>query len=119
MRQILIFAGVVLTLTACLKDKSVEPVIAGPCADTIYFNDDLLIPIFNTSCNTSGCHSSGDAAAGYVLEGFDNISDNSDVLLKVLQHEASVTPMPLGGDKLADSLIQKFDCWIQQGKLNN
>jgi hypothetical protein len=119
MRQKLIFVGLVVMLTACLKDQAATPLPIGPCVDTVQFNDELLVPLLNTSCNTSGCHSSGDAAAGYVLEGHDLISSNAEAIFEAISHDPGRTPMPLSGDKLADSLIQKFDCWIQQGKLNN
>jgi hypothetical protein len=33
--------------------------------------------------------------------------------------DGSESSMPQGGDKLADSLIQKVNCWINQGALNN
>lgn len=120
-RQIIFFAAIGLTLTACVKDKTIEPVPVPTflCTDTVSFENDLLVPLFNTSCNTSGCHSGADAAASYVFEAHDLISVNSTVILKVINHDATVSPMPKGGEKLADSLIQKFDCWIQQGKLNN
>lgn len=121
MRQILIFAGVVITLSSCLKDKTVEPVppTEDPCLDTVHFNDELLIPLFNNSCNVSGCHSAEDVAAGRIWVAHDSISANADEIFLSISHDPSKTPMPYGGDKLADSLIQKFDCWIQQGKLNN
>ncbi|MDG1913658.1 MAG: hypothetical protein P8I55_03605 [Crocinitomix sp.] len=118
-RQILFFTFAGLTLTACLKDKSVEPIPTGACADTVYFNDDLLVPLFNNSCNVSGCHSAEDAAAGRIFVAHDSISNHADEIFLTISHDVSKTPMPIGGDKIADSLIQKFDCWIQQGKLDN
>jgi hypothetical protein len=118
-RQILFFTVVGFSLTACLKDKSTEPITAVPCSDTVYFNDDLLVPLFNNSCNVSGCHSAADAAAGRIWVAHDSISNHADEIFLAISHDASKAPMPLGGDKIADSLIQKFDCWIQQGKLDN
>lgn len=119
MRQILIFVGTAITLTACLKDRTVEPLPPDPCVDIVSFNDDLLIPLFNNSCNVSGCHSTEDVAAGEIWVAHDSISNHADLILEAISHDPSRSPMPFGGEKLADSLIQKFDCWIQQGKLNN
>jgi hypothetical protein len=53
------------------------------------------------------------------LETHEQISTNANVILDVLQHNLGFVPMPYGGEKLADSLIQKMDCWIEQGQLNN
>jgi len=120
-RQILIFAGLAIILSSCLKDKTVEPVPppADLCIDNVNFNDELLIPLFNNSCNVSGCHSTEDVAAGLVFVAHDSIAVKADVIFKTISHDPSTIPMPYVGDKLADSLIQKFDCWIQQGKLDN
>ena len=110
-----------IVLTACLKDKTAEPVIepVGPCADTVSFQDEIFPEIFEPTCASVYCHGDGGGSGGYILNSHDQISTNADMLLKVMQHDPTVTPMPAGGDKLADSLIQKFDCWIQQGKLDN
>jgi len=121
MKNVLLFLFAGLFMSSCLKDKTVEPTPppSGPCADTVSFNEELLPEIFNLSCNTSGCHDAGAGSAGYVLETHDQISSNANVIFNVINHDAGFVPMPYGGEQLADSLIQKVDCWIQQGKLNN
>lgn len=121
MRKIVLAAIVGIALSACLKDKTVEPIAppAGPCADTIFFEADLMTEIFNPSCNIVGCHDNASASAGYVLDNHAQIAAGSTNILKALKHEAGVSPMPQGSPKLADSLIQKFECWIEQGKPNN
>lgn len=107
------------TLFSCLKDKTIAPVAVAPCADTVSFSTVILSQIINTSCNTSGCHSQAAAAAGYTLVNHDQVATHAARILRTLRHDNSVTAMPIGADKLPDSLIQAFDCWIQQGKLNN
>jgi hypothetical protein len=121
MKQLLLLFSIGFVFTSCLKDKTVEPTPppTGPCADTVSFNDELLPQIFDISCNTSGCHDAGTGSSGYVFETYEQISSNADVILKVINHDAGFVPMPYGGEKLADSLIQKVECWIEQGKLNN
>jgi hypothetical protein len=103
---------------SCLKDKTVEPIV-DVCEDTVFYSTEIQGPIFNTNCAVSGCHNSGTAAAGHVWETYTEVSLNATVILAAIKHDGTTAPMPLGGPKLNDSLIQKFDCWIKQGKLNN
>lgn len=118
-RQLVLFASIGFLFTACLKDKTVEPIPPSVCEDTVFFNDELLVPLFNNSCNMSGCHDAGTAAAGRIWVEHESIAANAEEIFLSISHDASKVAMPLGGDKLADSLIQKFDCWMQQGKLDN
>lgn len=121
MKALLILTSFAFLALSCVKDKTVEPAPepVDPCAETVSFNDELLPEIFNISCNTSGCHDAVTGSGGYVLETHEQICTNADVILDVLQHNSGFVPMPLGGEKLNDSLIQKMDCWIEQGLLNN
>lgn len=116
----IIFIGATLLLVSCLKDKTIEPFVAtGPCVDTVSYANEIVPQIINFSCNVAGCHNSSANAGGYILENHSQVSANADIVFNVLKHNAGFTPMPLGATKLSDSLIQKFDCWIQQGKLDN
>ena len=109
-----------LVFASRLKDQTTEPPPPGVCdTDTVSFSGEIQPLIIDASCNVAGCHDSGTSSAGYAFGNYDQISSNSAVILEVLSHNSGVSPMPLGGDKLADSLIQKFDCWIQQGLLDN
>lgn len=103
---------------SCLKDKTDEPVV-DVCQDTVYYATEIQGPIMNTSCAVSECHNSGTAAAGFVWETHAQVSLNATAILSAIKHDGTTAPMPLGGPKLNDTLIQKFDCWIKQGKLNN
>lgn len=113
----LLFATFAFILS-CSKDKVTQVPIAADCADTISFSNEVL-PLFNQNCSTSGCHDAGSAASGYVFTNHTNISATADQALGAMRHDGGFTPMPLGGAKLADSLIQKVECWIAQGKMNN
>ncbi len=116
----LVFVGAALLMlsTSCKKDKVQVTVNDALCTDTISFINDIK-PIFDVNCSTSGCHDSGSSAAGYTLNNHQNIALFADQSLGAMRHDGGFTPMPFGGTKLADSLIQKFECWIGQGKLNN
>ncbi len=124
-KRILFVALATFSFASCLKDKTAdiselpsEP--TGPCVDTVSFTNVIMTEILDISCSTSGCHDEGSAASGYVFETYDQVNTNSAIILLALKHDPTITPtMPLGGEKVADSLIQKFECWIEQGKLNN
>ena len=105
------------TSTSCNKDK-VPTFTSSNCPDTIFYSA-IVQPMIQQNCATSGCHSASSAAAGYNLEGHSNVSANATDILNVIRHEGSGTPMPLGQPKLSDAIIQQFECWIDQGKLNN
>lgn len=98
-----------LLLTSCTKDKT-ETVLV--CPDTISFNAQIL-PMINDNCN--GCHAPGNTSPA--LSNHSEISNNASKISKSIH--GSTTLMPIGGPKLADTLIQHFDCWIKQGKLDN
>lgn len=110
--------GFIGLLLSCKKDKTQQSLFSGDCVDTVYFETEIL-PIIQQNCNTSGCHDSGGASGGYVLTDHSLISSSALQVLSAVRHENGSTPMPLGGDKLPDSLIQKIACWVQQGKLIN
>ena len=106
--------------TSCLKEKTIEPIIVepGPCSDTVSFTNFIMPEIIDASCNTMGCHDQT-GSGGYILINHNQVSTNANVIYSAISHEAGFTPMPLGQNKISDTLIQKFDCWIQQGTLNN
>jgi hypothetical protein len=125
MKKTLYITGLLFVFTSCLKHKTVKPIevvvdtSSFPCGDTVYFNAELMTEIFTPSCNVSGCHNSTNVAAGYDLTTYANISGNADIILQSIQQSGGLSPMPKFSNKLNDSLINKFDCWIQQGKMNN
>lgn len=108
-----IFASV----SSCDKDKT-PIIVPSECADTISFVG-IIEPMIQLNCSTSGCHAASSSAGGYNLEGHGNISANGEVILSVIRHEAGFVPMPFYQSQLNDSIIQQFNCWVAQGKLNN
>ena len=109
--------------SACLKEKALNPLEIGfSCSDSdsVSFSNEIKAEIFDVSCNVSDCHDATTASSGFVFENYEQISSNSEILVRALNHDPSISPtMPFGGSKIVDSLIQKFECWIDQGKPNN
>lgn len=110
----------VVSILSCKKDKvpAVLPIVASECPDTISFSTQIE-PVIVANCSVSGCHDNFSQASQLSLDGHGNISANASDILTVIRHEGGLPPMPQGGNKLADSLIQQFKCWKDQGALNN
>ena len=104
----------ILFVTSCAKDK-VPTDLEIECADTVSFNA-VIDPMFQQNC--LGCHDLGGGSGGYVFNGHDNISNNASDMLDAMRANG-LQLMPLNGPALNDSLIQLFECWIYQGRLNN
>ena len=100
-------------LVSCSKDK-VSVSTPPNCPDTVSFNNEVLHIIQN---NCSGCHSAGNGT-GYIFTNHGNIAASADAILGSMRGNGYQL-MPQGGPALADTLIQKVECWIFQGKLNN
>jgi hypothetical protein len=125
MRQGFLAALVVLLFSGCYKDKTVLLDSGDEITRTVSFAGDI-IPIFNKSCNGSGCHSAGGvapnltASAAYTaLTGGTYINksnpQNSELYLWMTGKRG--TPMPLSGpNKDYNALVL---AWIKQGGLNN
>ncbi len=104
----------ILMFASCTKDKTVP----ATCESEVSFVADVQ-PIILNSCATSGCHSASSAANNMVFENFEAVFANRDMILKTVNHEAGVTPMPIGASQLSSIEIQNIACWIEQGAPNN
>jgi hypothetical protein len=94
-----------IAVASCTKDK-VEGDVPYPeviCSDTISFNNDVLPKIQN---NCTGCHDN------------QNISSNYAAIIGSMKG-TGFQLMPQGGPALPDSVIQKIQCWVNQGMKNN
>lgn len=104
----------VLVVVSCAKDKTIEPVYNGSggstCQNTISYSNDIA-PMMTQYCTS--CHKPN--ATYPDLTTYSNVSAHSSSILADIKSGY----MPQGMPKLADSLIQKFQCWINQGKQNN
>ncbi len=79
---------------------------------TVSFSKDIK-PIIDAKCIY--CHKSTSPQ----LSTYDQIAQNAERILGAIKHESGYKPMPQGGAKLADSLINKFEIWVSNGKPNN
>ena len=121
----MIAAVMLLVLPGCYKDKTVVFDTGDEVTRTVIFTNDIL-PIFNNSCNVSGCHSSGGkapdltAANAYnALMGgnYINTNDPQNSELYLWMTGKKGTPMPVSGvNKDYNALIL---AWIKQGAQNN
>jgi len=114
-----------LLLTGCYKDKTVYSDTVAEITRPVSFAADI-VPIFNNSCNISGCHSSGsktpDLSAANAFNSltngnFVNKDDPQSSSLYLWMTGKKSTPMPVGGiNKEYNALVL---AWIKQGAQNN
>lgn len=112
-------------LNGCYKDKTVLQETGEEITRPVTFTGDI-IPVFNKSCNISGCHSTGgiapdlSAANAFTSLSAGNYTNtttplNSEIYLWMTGKKGS--PMPLSGvNKDYNALIL---AWIKQGANNN
>ena len=111
-----LFILVIILATSCTKDVA-EPAV--PCEVlTSSFNSDIL-PIFTTNCAISGCHNLATSSGGFAWETHAVISANVEYILHVINHEPGYPKMPKNKSKLHDTLIQKIQCWYDNGTPDN
>jgi hypothetical protein len=100
-------------LASCSKDQAANPSGLVDCSKVTFSGD--IMPIFQTSCNTTGCHNAG-GAAPMPLTNYNEIKvyvDNGMIADRVLVKG----DMPPGG--LAEEQKKKIKCWIENGAPNN
>jgi len=112
-------------LMGCYKDKTVIFDTGEEITKPVSFTSDI-VAIFNSSCNTSGCHSAGgkspdlSVASSYLSltnGGFINTSEPQASELYLWMTGKKGTPMPVGGiNKDYNALVL---AWIKQGAQNN
>ncbi|MFA7272887.1 MAG: hypothetical protein WC044_03415 [Crocinitomicaceae bacterium] len=98
--------------------KKTTSTTSASCSSTISYVSTIK-PMMDQNCNTSGCHTSGSSAGGYNLSSYSGVSSAADRILKTMRHTSGYQAMPQGAAMLASSTTDQFDCWVQQGKLNN
>jgi hypothetical protein len=108
------FVVICLLILSCTKEDTTTTT---DCTGTIPTYSSDIAAIFNASCATAGCHSGSFPADGLDLSSFataKNASLNGKVLAS-MKHSSGTVAMPLGGTKLADAVISKVECWINNG----
>jgi len=115
----------VLLLAGCYKDKTVVFDTGTEITRPVSFAADI-IPIFNSSCNPSGCHSAGakspDLSASNAFNSLSggnylntSVPVSSELYLWMTGKKG--VPMPISGiNKDFNALVL---AWIKQGAQNN
>lgn len=110
------FFIVIALILSCTKDK-VEYLQNANCSDTVSFNNEIL-PLILDNC--SGCHDNNQN--GYSFINHTNIAANASAIIGSMRNSGYLL-MPRDGNNigysLPDSLIQRVECWVNQGKKNN
>lgn len=118
--RLIIFFGLIFSFSSCLKDKALPPSISTyTCEDSVSYSNEIVTQIIDQSCNFAGCHNTGTNAGGYSFTNYEEVALHSEIIYKAINHEDEYVAMPLGGARIADSLVKKMYCWIEQGKLDN
>jgi len=126
---------VLIIFMSCSEDTPLQP--SAPSSKQSTFGA-IQSNVFDAGCNTSGCHSGSNPAAGLNLSAgssynqlvevnsvlvpslkrVDRNSSSESVLVQILR--GSVMPqMPLGGTPLSNATIDSIAKWIDTGALNN
>jgi len=107
----IVAACICFSVISCSKsDSSTTNTANTTCNANTSFSATIL-PLFNTSCNLSGCHDGPNAAQ---LNTFQVVHDNAT------QIRASISSgrMPKGGT-LTTAQKNSIYCWIDNGAKNN
>jgi len=103
--------SVVFFATSCTKDTSSSTTLSTADCTTISYKTDIA-PIMSANCTS--CHNANQASAGINLSSYANVAKYASSSLNAMNNGS----MPPAG-KLPAGTIQKLNCWISQGKLNN
>jgi hypothetical protein len=117
-------SGIIVFLIGCYKDKTV-PTRPPEITRTVTFSEDM-IPIFNNSCNVSGCHSAGGQVPNLTEANaynsltignyYDTNNPESSVLYLKVSGQKGTSMPPSGVNQDYAALIL---AWITQGAKNN
>jgi hypothetical protein len=123
--RIMLGVAAIALLAGCYKDQTVVSDTGAEITRTVTFSGDI-IPIFNSSCNMSGCHSSGGKAPDLTASKAYNSLTNGGYINTETPEKSELylwmtgkkgTPMPTSGiNKDYNALVL---AWIKQGAINN
>lgn len=118
MKKVLFFTILSFILFfSCTKDVGKLAINPYANCDTMSYTNDIA-PIISANCSTTpGCHITGFTNGDFTSYGGIIPKIQSGAFFnRVLGPSRD---MPDGGPVLADSLVQKLQCWINQGYPNN
>ncbi len=109
----LLFLGIssLFIATSCTKTTSASTTLSTADCVAISYKTDIA-PIMSANCIS--CHNANQASAGINLSTYANVAKYASSSLNAMNNGS----MPPAG-KLPTGTIQKLNCWISQGKLNN
>jgi hypothetical protein len=117
---LMIMMGVAL-LAAC-EYATITPPAVPPVTKTVSFATDI-IPIFNASCNMSGCHATGNVSPDLTAaNAYQSLMDNNYVIAGNSAGSILYTEVAPGGGMnsfLSADDVSLIKAWIDQGAKNN
>jgi hypothetical protein len=109
-------------ISGCHYDEILPDINPG---DEVSFSEDI-VPLFDASCNSSGCHKTGGIAPDLTADNAYNALINGNYI-DVTNPETSelyqwvagnrTTPMPISGTD--SKIVSAVLLWIEQGALDN
>lgn len=102
-----VIALVALMLSSCKKETIV-------CTGTAKSFSTDANPVIQSTCSTSGCHSSGSHSGPGALVTYTQIFNNRSSI----RDDVASGRMPQGSS-LTSAQKEAIACWIDQGALNN
>jgi len=128
MKQSILFALVSLSisLSSCYYDIDEElnpPLTSNVCDTTAAKFAADIVPILNSNCATTGCHTTVSIAGGYIFDNYTDVKatmDNDSArFFSSINQDGNASAMPKGGSKLSDCNISKIKAWVASGAPNN
>ena len=116
----ILILAIAITANSC-KHEIPEAVTGDVCFET------EVLPIFQSSCAKSGCHSANSAAEGYVLDSYQNImndgivpydADKSEIIEVLLEDNPNKIMPPPGSPPLTTEQINLLIAWVNEGAPN-
>jgi hypothetical protein len=122
-----IFVILLLVSQSCTDNTTLVVDNSPAVTKTVSFSSDI-IPIFNSSCSLSGCHSSGGKApdltatkaySSLTIGNYLNLAAPEQSVLYLYLTGKKSPQMPLGAAANPSNLNNLVLAWIKQGAKNN
>ena len=107
--------------SGCYFDKENELYPQGVCDTSDVKFSTAIQPIIQANCAVAECHVNPNPQAGILLSDYAGVKLIADdgTLLKTINHDPAVSPMPKNAAKLTDCQIRKITMWVNAGAPNN
>ncbi len=108
---------VMFVFSACYYDNE-ETLYPGTCNVNDVTYAGYIKPFLDANCT---CHLKGSLNGNINLEGYVEVKKyvNDGRLIKVINHESGVSPMPPAVPKRNSCDLSKIQAWVRTGALNN